>query len=202
MTWFDRRCTTLLLTEKAVVPEPVPVPVSSEHKPPLKRVIQLLKRHRDVVFEGRQGAPSSILLTTIAATMYQGEMRAAPALRGVLDRLEDGMKSAWPLRASVPNPTNSDEDLCAKFTDEEYSRVVQWIVGFAGEVRKLIDLRGFDKIASVLKVLFGEQVTTEVVKSYVKKFHEARGAHALRYGASGLSVTAGAVSPPHAFHGD
>jgi hypothetical protein len=202
MAWFEGRCPTFLLKEKAVVPEPVPPLVSSERQPALKRVIQLFKRHRDVVFEGCQGAPSSILLTTTAATLYQGEMRVVPALRQVLDRLEDAVKSAWPRRISVPNPTNSNEDLCAKFTDKEYSRFVQWLVGFAGEVRKLIDLRGLDKIASVLKALFGEQVATEVVKSYVKKLDEARGAHSLRYGALGLSVTTGAVSPPHVFHGD
>jgi Second Messenger Oligonucleotide or Dinucleotide Synthetase domain len=201
MNWFEGRCATLLM-EKAVTPEPVPPLVASQHKPPLKRVVQLLKRHRDIVFEGREGAPSSILLSTIAATLYRGEIRVVSALKAILDRLEHAARSAWPKRISVRNPTNLNEDLCVKFTDDEYSRVVQWILGFADEVRKLVDLRGLDKIASVLKALFGEQVATSVIKSYVKRLDEARNARTLRYGPSGLSVTTGVVSPPHVFHGD
>jgi Second Messenger Oligonucleotide or Dinucleotide Synthetase domain len=189
MTWFERRCSILSLMEKAIVPEPIPALVSSKDKPPLKRIVQLLKRHRDVVFEDCHGGLSSILLTTIAATLYQGEPRVVHALKCVLERLEHAVKSAWPQRISVPNPTNLNEDLCGKFSDEEYSRFVHWTMGFAGELRKLIELRGLDKIASVMKALFGEQVTTEVVKSYVRRLDEARGARALRYGAAGLSVT-------------
>jgi Second Messenger Oligonucleotide or Dinucleotide Synthetase domain len=201
MRWFEQRCTTLAI-EKAITPEPIAAPVPSRHKPPLKRVVQLLKRHRDIVFEGREGAPSSILLSTISASLYQGEIRVVPALRSVLDRLEHEVKSAWPKRISVRNPTNVDEDLCVKFTDDEYRRLVQWISGFAAEVRKLVDLKGLDKIASVLKALFGEQVAINVVKSYIKRLDEARSARALRYGTSGLSLTMGVVSPPHVFHGN
>ncbi|PLY00760.1 MAG: hypothetical protein C0623_06630 [Desulfuromonas sp.] len=39
---------------------------------PLQRSIQLMKRHRDVYFDGREGCPISIILTTICAHKYNG----------------------------------------------------------------------------------------------------------------------------------
>jgi hypothetical protein len=182
--WFERRCVSLAILEKAE-PQPVPALVRSERKPPLKRVVQLVKRHRDVVFAGCPDAPSSILLTTMAATLYQGESKVVPALVQILARMENAVRSAWPRRIFVPNPTNTAEDLCAKFSDDEYVHFVQWILDFSEHLRKLVDVRGLDKVASILKSLFGEKVTTEVVRLHMRKLEEARKARQLRYGSAG-----------------
>ena len=199
--WFEQRCSTLTIMEKAE-PQPVPSLVPSEHMPPLKRVVQLLKRHRDVAFRNAPGAPTSILLTTMAATVYQGEPTVVHALVNVLARMRDAVQSSWPRRISIANPTNSAEDLCFKFDDEQYAQFAQWVVSFNNEVRNLIGACGLDKVASVLKALFGEKVTIGVVKSYVQRLDEARKARQLRYGRSGLSVGAGQIVPRHIFHGD
>ncbi len=79
---------------------------------------------------------------------------------------------------------------------------VQWVVGFNDQVRKLIEAHGLDKVASMLKVLFGEKVTVAVVKSYMEKLDEARKSRQLRYGSVGLSVGSGTLAPRHVFHGD
>ncbi len=46
---------------------------------PLQRSIQLMKRHRDVIFDGKDFAPISIILTTICTHNYRGH--------GILDTL-------------------------------------------------------------------------------------------------------------------
>jgi hypothetical protein len=200
---FEQRCATLAIMEKAE-PRPVPDLVPSEQKPPLKRVVQLIKRHRDIIYAAGPGTPSSILLTTMAATFYSGEVSVVHALIGVLARIENALQSTYPNRIWVPNPTNSSEDLCARFSDEQYARFVQWLAGFTGQVRKLIDARGggLDQIASILKILFGEKVTFSVVTSYVQKLDEARKDRQLRYTSGGLSVGSGILAPSHVFHGD
>ena len=48
---------------------------------PLQRSIQLMKRHRDVYFDGRENSPISIILTTICTHKYQGN--------GILDTITD-----------------------------------------------------------------------------------------------------------------
>jgi hypothetical protein len=120
----------------------------------------------------------------------------------VLARMQTAVKSIWPRRISISNPTNSAEDLCAKFSEEQYAQFVQWIVGFNDQVRRLVEARGLDKVASILKVLFGEKVTVAVVKSYMERLEEARSARQLRYGSVGLSFGSGTVAPRHVFHGD
>jgi hypothetical protein len=132
--WFEQRCVTLAIMEKAE-PRPVPGLVPSEQKPPLKRAVQLIKRHRDIIYAAGPGTPSSILLTTMAATFYNGEVRVVHALVGVLARIENALRSAWPRRICAPNPTNSREDLCAKFSDEQYARFVHWVTGLNDQVR-------------------------------------------------------------------
>ena len=54
-------------------------------KSPLQEAIQILKRHRDVMFQdARDSAPISATITTLAALSYRGEPDAASALERIL----------------------------------------------------------------------------------------------------------------------
>jgi hypothetical protein len=200
-TWFDRRSVSLVIMEKAAV-EPVPALMASEQKPPLKLAVQLMKRHRDIAFGCAIGAPSSILLTTMAARSYRGDASVAGALVSILAAIESEIRSSWPGRISVSNPTNIAEDLCSKFSDEQYENFARWVIAFSDQVCKLREMTGLEKIAAALKTLFGDQITTNVVKSYVQRLDEARRGRGLRYGASGLGVVRGIAAPQHTFHGE
>jgi hypothetical protein len=199
--WFERQATSLVIMEKAAV-QPVPALMASDQKPPLKRAVQLMKRHRDIAFGAAVGAPSSILITTMAGRLYRGDTNVADALVKILVEIENEIRSVWPGRISVPNPTDSAEDLCKKFNDEQYASFARWAIGFSDQVRKLKGMTGLEKIASALKSLFGEKITTNVVKSYTQGLYEARRSGGLRYGAPGIGVTRGIVVPRHTFHGD
>jgi len=204
-SWFENRSSsTLILMEKGAAPEPVPDQLPSDEKPPLKRVVQLWKRQRDIVFGDDRGAPSSILITTLSANFYKGETEVASALANVLMRTDECIRSAWPKRISVLNPTNADEDLCARYSDEQYVAFAKWVVSFSQKLQELLEIRGLDKIASVLKTLFGESVTLQAVKSVMEKLAAAQQSGNLRYRGSGLSIgtLAAATVPRHNFFGD
>lgn len=65
--WFVARPEDRFMEARAQV-EPLPLPEQTDEKPPLKRVVQLLKRRPDIVFEGGESdAPRSIVLTTLSA---------------------------------------------------------------------------------------------------------------------------------------
>ena len=58
---------------------------------PLQRSIQLLKRNRDLHFNRPKAidlAPISIIITTLAAQLYAGELNAYTALSGIVGRLQ------------------------------------------------------------------------------------------------------------------
>lgn len=52
-------------------------------KTPLQRVVQLLKRHRDIMFKDDQSGnkPISIIITTIAASLYNEEDNIYDAMK-------------------------------------------------------------------------------------------------------------------------
>lgn len=86
-------------------------------KTPLQRAIQLLKRHRDIMFQKwPEMKPTSIVITTLAAWAYQGETDLSAAVGGILDRMESFIRDAKP---RVPNPTNPAEDFADKWDTEK-----------------------------------------------------------------------------------
>jgi hypothetical protein len=85
---------------------------------PLQRVIQLLKRHRDVMFEDDpDGQPISIIITTLASRAYQGEQDLAEALARVLADMGSYVSASMP---RVANPVNPVEDFADKWHDPKY----------------------------------------------------------------------------------
>jgi hypothetical protein len=87
-----------------------------ELKTPLQRAIQILKRHRDVMFqEDADGKPISIVITTLAALAYEGEASAEDALRRILSQMPRLVRPSSP---RVPNPVNPAEDFADKWRND------------------------------------------------------------------------------------
>jgi hypothetical protein len=113
--WFESRAALgrdqrTLERVRAGAVEDVP---AYEWKTPLQRSIQILKRHRDVMFlQAPDLAPISMIITNLAAHGYQGEMDVTDALRGILNRMPDFVRAVVP---RVPNPTHPSEDYADKW---------------------------------------------------------------------------------------
>ncbi|MBE0513909.1 hypothetical protein [Sulfurimonas sp.] len=81
---------------------------------PLQKAIMILKRHRDILFQDdKEDKPISIIITTLAATAYQGEDNIHDALITILSELDniptkDGMHY-------VTNPVNPLENFADKW---------------------------------------------------------------------------------------
>lgn len=90
-----------------------PVPVFRA-RAPLQQAVQLLKRHRDVMFaDDPDLKPASILITTIAGQ----SCRPGEALEATLRRALEGLRQ---IRNSgmlaIPNPINPDEDFADRWS--------------------------------------------------------------------------------------
>jgi hypothetical protein len=97
-----------------------------ELKTPLQRAIQLLKRHRDVMFaDNPDVAPISMILTNLAGHAYGGEADVYGAVRGILARMLNYVRAERP---RVPNPTHPDEDYADKWSKDPRLEVsfLQW----------------------------------------------------------------------------
>ncbi len=112
-------------------------------KTPLQRAIQLLKRHRDVRFCGRDNEkckPISMIITVLAAEIYQGEDTIYATLQNLINRLSqhanqmqahfvfnnDSATSVYRLITKkadgtwyIPNPANDGENFADKWHETE-----------------------------------------------------------------------------------
>jgi len=84
-----------------------------EWKTALQRSIQLLKRHRDVMFRDQPDlAPISMIITNLAAQAYEGETDLLSALRKIVDKMPGFVRPTSP---RVPNPADPFEDYADKW---------------------------------------------------------------------------------------
>ncbi len=104
-----------LRIEKALKIDDLP---AYKWKTPLQQAVQILKRHRDMMFlnEPQEIKPISIIITTLSAEAYQGELELADALRNMLKRM---LELASCQKPGIPNPVNPDENFADKWTTEE-----------------------------------------------------------------------------------
>lgn len=86
-------------------------------KTTLQRCIQLLKRHRDVMFKDSTDVkPISMIITTLAARSYCGESNLYEALATILDAMPKLVSTSDP---RVPNPVDPAEDFADKWKHDD-----------------------------------------------------------------------------------
>jgi hypothetical protein len=112
--WFEQRMEAgkiISLMEKAHY-EKIKV---FERKTVLQRCVQILKRHRDVMFQhGSDLKPISIIITTLAGRAYNGELTLEDALTNIIFKM-GGLVNKNGVR--VPNPTRPEEDFADKWKE-------------------------------------------------------------------------------------
>ena len=117
-TWFERRAAlgrSRSFAENWLRASVEDVP-PYEWKTTLQRGIQLLKRHRDVMFRDDPDlAPISMIITNLAARAYAGEADLVEALRNIVEEMPTYIRTGWP---RVPNPADPAEDYADKWAKE------------------------------------------------------------------------------------
>lgn len=203
IAWFLSQCDVHRVMEKRAG-EPLPPNTPADLKPILKRMVQLMKRHRDVEFEDNaDDAPRSIVLTTLAAIAYSGEASLSHSLLGALKDIDSKIDAAAPGRIIVVNPTNPDEDFGDKFTAQSYRKFVQFVREFRAKVEHLLRTEGIDRLAALLSEMFGEEPTRKVIKAYATRIQSERESSRLRTSATGITtVGAGPLVRSNTFFGE
>ena len=86
--WFASRCKadkSVKLMAEAIVP----IEKYNKDKTVLQRIVQILKRHRDMMFRyDTDDKPISIIITTLAARAYNGEKNLLEGLVNVIENME------------------------------------------------------------------------------------------------------------------
>lgn len=171
--WFEGRMQDVLDVEKRAFAAKNQVEIENvpnySVKTPLQMVVQLLKRHRDICFENdTDNAPISIIITTLAAHAYSGEMSLYETLCNVLDHMTDNISVRdgvyW-----IENPVMPAENFADKWA--EYPSRREAFFRWVSRARKeLIDdpLRalGIDQLKKHYAGVLGEAPVYRAIKAF------------------------------------
>ena len=137
-------------------------------KTPLQKSIQLLKRHRDVMFFDNQDLkPISIIITTLAANIYQSESDVATAITNILEGMinSDSISKSY-----VPNPVNPEENFADKWgsTPELRENFERWLIQARADIHAICSQDNRQIIIDSINNGFG--LPSESCKNFVFGF--------------------------------
>lgn len=164
--WFKTRRELerpLSLTEKRAHIERVPEPSA---RTSLQTAVQLLKRHRDVMFKGREEAPISVIITTLAARAYNGEVSLADAMINVTNGMRARIE--WDdKRPIVSNPVRIEENFADRWETEPEKQVAffDWLEAIERFVEEVANA-SVEELRGCLTVALGEPVADVAVRKY------------------------------------
>lgn len=207
--WFESRQASVyrsLLEKYAMLKnakvEDVPAVSKYRIKTPLRQAIKILKRHRDIRFKDKDGKPISMILTTLAATAYNGEADLYQALQGILSRMHAGIHIDKFGRDVIGNPVNPTENFADKWAEspELKTNFYEWLKQARQDFQQL-GLVKFHEFPSRLENQLGKKPVTAAIQRITETFKENRSS--LKVGAAGvLGVSAGISAPAHTFYGE
>ena len=137
-------------------------------KSPLQQAIQILKRHRDVMFEeAPASAPISAIITTLAAMAYHGEPDAASALERILSDMHLYVRQTIP---RVPNPVNPAEDFADKWHDPKYTHhdleksFWNWLEAASRDFKIVAEARDVTYLDEQVQAIFASNIDKDHLK--------------------------------------
>lgn len=149
--WFKEQMLDALMESRRIVAKAQTIDIEDvpewETKTPLQRVVQLLKRHRDLYFKGDPDlCPISIIITTLAARSYDQETDLYNAMRNVVARMPSHIERRdgrwW-----VPNPVSQAENFADKWNENPAKATAfqNWLA----QVARIVDPNVLAKSTSI-----------------------------------------------------
>ena len=121
-------------------------------KTTLQKIVQLIKRHRDVFFGSLGNStekykPISIIITTLAARAYSGETDLILGLLNVVNNMNRFVSKDSEGKYSIINPVNTKENFADKWNSDNLKShyFFQWYTQLVKDIKELnsLDSIGF-----------------------------------------------------------
>jgi hypothetical protein len=173
--WFRSRMRVQLIERKKAFAKAQRVTASVDDIPdykvktPLQRAIQLLKRHRDCMFEGKPDhKPISIIITTLSAHAYNEESTISAALHSILTGMDQHIEhrgdEAW-----IVNPVNPAENFADKWAEEPKKRenFYNWLEQARHDFALYLRASAFDAVPEVLKEGLGADLVDRTLGAII-----------------------------------
>ncbi|MFY4758161.1 nucleotidyltransferase [Aliarcobacter butzleri] len=164
---FESRNMMITTEDAATVTE---LPEHNPNKPLLKRFIQIFKRHRDIMFDGKEDAPISIIITTLATKSYEyciqnysydNEYALMMNTLKYMTKFIENRNGYW-----IENPTVNGENFAEKWNYKPIKKqnFDNWHNKIIGIFESIINLQGQHLIFESLRNGLGESPVNKVYK--------------------------------------
>lgn len=198
-----------------------PTPKFQRERLPLQRAVQLLKRHRDIMFQDyseddKKEKPISCIITTLAAKSYNGEENIIDALtnivRGMKDHIIEKTLPNKKVEKWISNPVIESENFADKWAIPGSKRekfFLEWLRQLEEDFEILKTGANRITLSESLKKSFGEKPVTKTFSDIGNKMNrlteDGKNYYDRNQGILGSAAT-GAKSEeklqPHKFYGD
>lgn len=175
------------------------------NKTPLQMTVQLLKRHRDVMYENDKEdiAPISIIITTLAARAYRSEMELYSALYNIVNSMDKFIEDVNGT-SYVRNPVMNKENFAEKWitNPKKKKAFFDWLMRIRKDLEELSKLKGLDLVSKKMKEMFGQKVVDRTFNKYGAESKELRAEGKLGVSKQTTNISAGGdvKIQPHSFH--
>ena len=179
-------------------------------KSKLQKAIQIMKRHRDAMFEKNpDNKPASIIITTLVGQLYDGERTISETIENFANNVEAYLEKTKKPDGSyyIPNPKQADEDFADKWRKhpERQEHFFSWIQ----QLKSDFQIENLQKLDAVS---MGRKMTTIFGEASGKSVFRKRGleeASAVAAGVLKVQSTTGSISkqgtvtvPPNHHYGE
>lgn len=145
---------------------------SYEWKTTLQRSIQILKRHRDVMFRSAPDlAPISMIITNLAACAYSGEANLGVALTNIVVGMARFVRPTIP---RIPNPVFPAEDYADKWSKNPdlERKFWLWHTAVVADLKRLqsslLDGSSAAQVEKVFAVTLRDNERQQLVRKYAR----------------------------------
>jgi hypothetical protein len=169
-----------------------PFPEHAGFKGILRRIVQLLKRHRDIYFENADESlrPISVILTTLAAQAYEfcvgkyvfgSEFDVVIAVVRTMPYFIEPYTLYGKPQWRIVNETTEGENFAEKWNlhPERTAAFNEWHDHIVADVERLVELEGNDRVAKSMAQAFGSRPVNQVVTAMAEEVGAARRERAL-----------------------
>ena len=142
--WFAYRCKSMTEKRENLFETVIPMGKYVKEKTILQRIVQILKRHRDIMFKDNEDKPISIIITTLTAKAYSGESSLLEGLVNVISTMENYITKDRNGNYFIGNPVNSEENFADKWLThpKRKDNFFKWIRQVKADMNNIINATG------------------------------------------------------------
>jgi len=133
-------------------------------KTPLQRAIQILKRHRDILFGEDEDKPISIIITTLSARAYRNQNNLYDALISILKDMDSYITKDELGNDKIENPVDSRENFADKWVEYPQRRenFYSWLDRARMDFETLLEKTNLKDLRESLDLSLGKNTVSKV----------------------------------------